>query len=98
MQERPEVDIDKLAMLSRIQLTDEEKEAFSGQLADIIGFFRKLQEVDVSGITPMAHPFEVDAPLREDDPGEPWTAERSLANAPAARNDQVVVPKVVEDA
>ena len=98
MQERPEVDIDKLAMLSRIELSDEEKEAFSGQLADIIGFFRKLQEVDVSGISPMAHPFEVEAPLRKDDPDEPWPAQRSLANAPAARNDQVVVPKVVEDA
>jgi aspartyl-tRNA(Asn)/glutamyl-tRNA(Gln) amidotransferase subunit C len=98
MQERPEVDIDKLAMLSRIQLTDEEKKAFSGQLSDIIGFFQKLQAVDVEGITPMAHPFDAEAPLRDDQAAEPWAPERSLSNAPASRENQVIVPKVVEDA
>ena len=98
MVERPEVDIEKLAMLARIQLSEEEKTAFSGQLADILGFFQKLQEVDVEGIEPMAHPFEAQGPMREDIAGEGWSAERSLLNAPAKRNDQVVVPKVVEDA
>jgi len=98
MQDRPEIDIEKLAMLARIELTEEEKTALSAQVADILGFFRKLQEVDVSGITPMAHPFEAAAPLREDVPDHPWTAKRSLSNAPASREDQVVVPKVVEDA
>ena len=98
MEERPEVDIDKLAMLSRIQLTDAEKTAFSGQLADILGFFQKLQEVDVAGIEPMAHPFEAAAPLREDVPADPWNSDRSLRNAPAQRDQQIVVPKVVEDA
>ena len=98
MQDRPEVDIEKLAMLSRIQLTEEEKAAYTGQLADILGFFQKLQEVDVSGITPMAHPFEAEAPLRDDVPVTLWPPKRSLLNAPAARDNQVVVPKVVEDA
>ena len=98
MQERPEVDIEKLAMLSRIQLTEEEKAAFSAQVADILGFFQQLQEVDVTGITPMAHPFEAEAPLREDSAAESWPPDRSLANAPASRDNQIVVPKVVEDA
>jgi aspartyl-tRNA(Asn)/glutamyl-tRNA(Gln) amidotransferase subunit C len=98
MQDSPEVDIDKLARLSRIHLTDDEKTALSGQVSDILGFFRQLQEVDVSGIPPMAHPFEAAAPLREDRPGEAWEPVRALGNAPARRLDQVVVPKVVEDA
>lgn len=98
MQEGPEVDIEKLARLARIELTDEEKARFSAQLADILGFFQKLQAVDVTGITPMAHPFEAVAPLREDQAGEPWDPARSLRNAPACRDQQVVVPKVVEDA
>ena len=98
MEERPEVDIEKLAMLSRIQLSEEEKAAFADQLTDILGFFQKLQEVDVSGIQPMAHPFEAGAPLREDVPGVPWEPPRSLKNAPAQRDNQIVVPKVVEDA
>ncbi len=98
MQERPEVDIDKLSMLARIQLSEEEKEAYSAQLSDILGFFQKLQEVDVEGIPPMAHPFEVEASLREDVSVQPWEPARSLSNAPAVRENQVVVPKVVEDA
>ena len=98
MQDRPEVDIEKLAMLSRIQLTDAEKAAYSSQLSDILGFFQKLQEVDVSGIAPMAHPFDAEAPLREDIPAEPWEASLSISNAPASRDNQIVVPKVVEDA
>jgi aspartyl-tRNA(Asn)/glutamyl-tRNA(Gln) amidotransferase subunit C len=98
MEERPEVDIDKLAMLARIRLSEEEKTAFSGQLSEILGFFQKLQAVDVSGIEPMAHPFEAGAPMREDVPGKSWDPERSLKNAPAQRDHQIVVPKVVEDA
>ncbi len=98
MAERPEIDIDKLAILARINLSEKEKEAFSGQLGEILGFFRQLQETDVEGVTPMAHPFAAPAPLREDVPGEPWPPETSLANAPARREDQIVVPKVVEDA
>jgi aspartyl-tRNA(Asn)/glutamyl-tRNA(Gln) amidotransferase subunit C len=98
MQERPEVDIDKLAALARIRLSDAEKTAFAAQLGDILGFFQALQEVDVDGIVPMAHPFDVEAPLRDDVPGEPWPPGRALRNAPAARDNQVSVPKVVGDA
>ena len=98
MQERPEIDIDKLSALARIQLNAGEREAYAAQLSDILGFFQKLQEVDVEGITPMAHPFEVEASLREDVAGIPWDPARSLSNAPAIRDNQVVVPKVVEDA
>lgn len=79
-------------------MNPEEKQAYSAQLSDILGFFQKLQEVDVSGICPMAHPFEVEACMREDIVSEPWDPGRSLANAPAVRDNQVVVPKVVEDA
>ena len=98
MEERPEIDIEKLSKLARINLTPAEKAAFSPQLSDILGFFQQLQQVDVEGIPPMAHPFDVEAPLREDVAAEPWEPARSLSNAPAMRDDQVVVPKVVEDA
>jgi len=98
MQERPEVDIDHLAALSRIHLSDEEKSAYAAQLSDILGFFQKLQEVDVTGISPMAHPFEMSPTLREDAASTPWEATRALRNAPVQRENQVVVPKVVEDA
>ena len=98
MQERPEIDIDNLAMLARIHLTDEEKADFANQVSDILGFFQKLEAVDVEGIEPMAHPFDVPGPMREDVATGAWSPERALKNAPAQRDDQVIVPKVVEDA
>lgn len=93
-----EIDIEKLADLARIRLTDAEKAAYSQQLADILGFFQQLQAVDVGGIEPMAHPFEAEAPLRPDEAVEGWPAERALANAPEQKDSQLVVPKVVEEA
>ena len=98
MEDHTSIDIDKLADLSRIQLTEQEKSTLAGQVSDIIGFFQKLQAVDVEGIRPMAHPFEAEAPLRSDEPVHDWQTSKSLMNAPASREDQIVVPKVVEDA
>jgi len=98
MADHPSIDIDKLADLSRIQLTEQEKAVLTGQVSEILGFFQKLQAVDVEGIRPMAHPFEAEAPLRTDVPVSDWQTSKSLMNAPASRDDQIVVPKVVEDA
>lgn len=98
MQETPEVDIEKLAQLARLHLSEEEKAAYGAQVQEILGFFQKLQSVDVEGIEAIAHPFEAGSSLREDDPSVPWTPARALANAPATRDHQVVVPKVVDDA
>ena len=97
MNDGPDVDMEKLAALARIHLTAEEQAAFHSQIRDILGFFQQLQTVDVSGIEPLAHPFETPAPLRDDVPGESWGAERALLNAPASRDEQLVVPKVVEE-
>lgn len=93
-----EINMDKLAELARIRLSEAEKQAYGQQLADILGFFQQLQAIDVTGIEPMAHPFEMEATLREDAAGAGWTAARALSNAPDQREDQLVVPKVVEEA
>ncbi len=98
MEQAPAVDIEKLAELARLHLTEEEKAVFSAQVADILGYFRQLQAVDVTGIAPMAHPFDAEAPLRDDKPGAPWPPARALRNAPAVRDKQIGVPKVVEEA
>jgi aspartyl-tRNA(Asn)/glutamyl-tRNA(Gln) amidotransferase subunit C len=94
----PEIDIERLAALARLRLSDEEKTEFSQQLSQILGFFQQLQSIEVGEIAPMSHPFETDAPLREDDPSPGWSPQRALLNAPASRDNQLVVPKVIEDA
>jgi len=63
------INIDYVAQLARLELSDEDKAKLSGQLNDILVYFEKLNSVNVDGIKPMA---------------------------PESREDQVVVPKVVE--
>jgi aspartyl-tRNA(Asn)/glutamyl-tRNA(Gln) amidotransferase subunit C len=98
MSDTTHIDIEYIARLSRLTLTDEEKKLFSSQLEDILQHFEKLNEIDVSGEEAMAHPFPVFNVLGEDEPSETFTPDVALANAPKQRDNQLVVPKVVDDA
>ena len=51
----PHIDIDYVANLARIDLSDDEKAKLGSQLDDILGYFDKLNSVDVDGVQPMAH-------------------------------------------
>ncbi|MEX2381087.1 MAG: Asp-tRNA(Asn)/Glu-tRNA(Gln) amidotransferase subunit GatC [Opitutales bacterium] len=90
------IDIDYVANLARIALTDEEKATFSSQLEDVLKYIEKLNALDISGVEPTAHAFSVENVWMEDkaEPGLP--VEEALRNAPVIRQNMVVVPKVVE--
>ena len=94
----PLMDIDYVANLARISLTDEERGRYGQQLAKILGFFEMLREVDVEGVEPSAHAFELENVWQEDVAQPGLAPEAALANAPSQRDRQVVVPKVVDDA
>ena len=97
MSEKPHIDIDYVADLARIELTDKEKSTLSAQLADILGHFEKLSAVDVDGIEPMAHTQNIHNVWRLGDaPGATLKAQTLIEMAPEQRDNQVVVPKVVE--
>lgn len=97
MSETPHIDIDYVANLARIELTEEEKAKLGAQLDDILGYFEKLNAVDVSGVEPMAHAHAVTNVWREGDtPGPVFGPEVLMQMAPESRENQVVVPKVVE--
>ncbi len=93
-----DIDIDYVASLARIKLTEKEKATFSEQLGEVLDHFRKLQAIDVEGIEPTAHAFPFHNIWQDDEPGEAFTPDEALRNAPARRQNQIVVPKVVEDA
>jgi len=96
MSEEPTMDIDYVSNLARIELTPEEKEKFQGQLGDVLKYFEKLQELDVEGVEPTAHAFPRFNVWDEDESKEGFPSEKALMNAPKSRNEQIVVPKVVE--
>jgi aspartyl-tRNA(Asn)/glutamyl-tRNA(Gln) amidotransferase subunit C len=96
MPSQTKIDIDYVANLARLALTGAEKETFARQLGDILGYVEKLSAVDVSGVEPTAHAFPVSNVWAEDvsRPGLP--VEAALRNAPAQRDNMIVVPVVVE--
>lgn len=92
----PELNIDHVAKLARLALTPEEKAKFSQQLGDVLHHIEELAKVDVTGVEPTAHAFPVYNVWQDDvaRPGLP--VEAALKNAPAQRDNMIVVPKVVE--
>ena len=92
----PNLNLDYVANLARLALTAEEKTRFAEQLGDILHYVEKLKQVDVAGVEPMAHASPVFNVWEADvaRPGLP--VEAALRNAPARRQNMVVVPKVVE--
>ena len=91
------INIDYVAQLALLELSEEDKSKLSGQLNDILVYFEKLNSVNVEGIEPMAHAHKVDNVWREgDEPGAVFSKDILKKMAPESREDQVVVPKVVE--
>lgn len=92
----PEIDVRYVANLARINLSDDEVTRFSKQLEDIMGYIKKLGEVDVEGIEPSAHPIIRANRVRKDIPVSSLPAESFLQNAPDQASGQLRVPKVVD--
>jgi aspartyl-tRNA(Asn)/glutamyl-tRNA(Gln) amidotransferase subunit C len=92
----PAFNIDHIAHLARLALSEDEKRHFSAQLAEVLAHIEQLKQVDVSGVEPTAHAFPLFNVWSEDvpEPGLPVSA--ALRNAPAQRAQMIVVPKVVE--
>lgn len=90
-------DVEKIAKLSRLRLTDEEQAQTLEELNDIFVMVEKMQNVDTDGIEPMAHPHEVALRLREDEVSESDHAAEYQAVAPEVRNRLYIVPQVIEE-
>ena len=91
------INIDRLAKLARIALTPEEKSRLASDLETILKYFQELENVDIEGVTPSAHAFPIFNVLREDQPGPLLDSDDFAKIAPAFRDGQVLVPRVVDD-
>lgn len=91
-----EFDIEYVAKLARLELTEAEKVKFTGQLEKIIDYFHKLSSVDTENVEPTAHANPIYDVLREDVAKTPFTQEQALKNAPKSSAGHVVMPRVIE--
>ena len=88
----------RIAHLARIAVADSEVENLRAELNAMLAFVEQLSEVDIAGVEPMAHAFPVFNVLDDDIEQPGFTPAEALRNAPALRDNQFLVPKVVEDA
>ncbi len=88
-------DIEKVALLARLQLTDDELSKMTVELAQIVGYVDQLGEVDTDGIEPMAHAIETANVFRDDVVAESLPRDEALANAPHRDDRGYLVPAVL---
>jgi aspartyl-tRNA(Asn)/glutamyl-tRNA(Gln) amidotransferase subunit C len=89
-------EVEYVAHLARLEITPKEKEKFTAQLNDILGYIDKLNELDTQGVEPMSHAIAVTNAFREDKVVDSIGTGKTLANAPDARGEFFRVPKVIE--
>lgn len=75
-------DVSRIATLSRLALSVEERQLFSRQLAGILGYVEQLQPLDTTGVPPTSHPLALISPMREDEQRPSLGREDALREAP----------------
>lgn len=91
-----EAQVRHIATLSRLELSDEEVAAFSGQLSAILEYVEQLDQLDTDSVEPTAHPLPLRNVFRPDEPNEPLGTDRALASAPQRADSFYKTPKVID--
>jgi len=90
------IDVAYVAHLARMHLSDEEIRTFQGQLDQIVGYVRKISELNLAGIEPTSHARMIQNVFRKDEVKPSLDRDVVLKNAPKHSNNQFMVPKIVE--
>lgn len=99
MSKKEEVRVDEklvkeIALLARLDLTEEETETFVPQFQDILKYFSILNELDTENVPPAYLSSANKTVTRDDEIEESVSTKEFLANAPQAKDDYVVIPRV----
>jgi aspartyl-tRNA(Asn)/glutamyl-tRNA(Gln) amidotransferase subunit C len=90
-------DVEHVAALARLGLTDDEIDRMQGQLNRILEAIGQLQSVDTSAVGPTAQVIALENVMREDVPRPSMARDAALANAPLREGDHLRVPVVLEE-
>ncbi len=88
-------EVEKVANLARLHLSDEELDRMTGQLGDILGYVDLLSELDTDAIEPMAHASDVADVFRDDVVRPSLDRQSALSNAPSHDGECYLVPAVL---
>lgn len=89
-------DVEHVALLSRLELTEGDIGKFTGQFNAILDYIEVLNKVDTTGVEPTAHVLPVKNVMRPDEVRPSLPRDEALANAPERENGYFKVPKILE--
>jgi aspartyl-tRNA(Asn)/glutamyl-tRNA(Gln) amidotransferase subunit C len=90
-------EVEKVAKLARLELTDGEKTAFATQLSQILTHVETLKQYDTTGVEPTATVLGQVNVFRQDSVSLSLSVDRAMDNAPESIDGFFVVPKIIED-
>ena len=90
-------EVDHVARLARLQLSDAEKERMRRELDGILSYIDKLRALDTEGVPPTSHAVPMTNVMREDEPAPSLPQADMLLNAPDRTGDFFRVPKILEE-
>lgn len=88
-------EVEHIAELAKLALTEEEREVFARQLSSILEYFQALQALDTKGIPPTAQVIALKNVMRADEVTPCLSPEEALANAPQAEKGYFKVPTIL---
>jgi aspartyl-tRNA(Asn)/glutamyl-tRNA(Gln) amidotransferase subunit C len=90
-----EKDVQYVAILARLQVTDEEVGRYTQQLANILEYVEQLSKLDTANVEPLTHPLDVKNVFRPDEVRPSLTQAEVLSNAPEPQSGHFKVPKIM---
>lgn len=90
-------EIKKIALLSRLEIKEDQMDAVGKQLNDILSYMDLMSQVDITDVQPTAHAVSLSNVMRDDVPQKSISNEAALQNAPEPDDGYFKVPKVIQD-
>lgn len=88
--------VEHIARLARLAISEEEKALFGTQLSTILDYIEKLNELDTAAVEPTAHVIDLTNVMRQDASRPSLPPEEALANAPDRTEQFYRVPRIIE--
>jgi aspartyl-tRNA(Asn)/glutamyl-tRNA(Gln) amidotransferase subunit C len=90
------MDIEKVAKLARLELSEEEKQIFGNHLDQILTHMEQLNQLDTTGVEPTFHAISIENVFREDETKSSFPQEEVLGIAPDEEDGYFKVPRIIE--
>ena len=90
-----EKDVQYVAKLARLEVTDQEVAKYTQQLGNILDYVQQLSKLDTTNVEPLAHVLDLKNVTRPDKPAPSLTQQEVLSNGPEVQSGHFRVPKIM---